>query len=145
LFIDPVQTASAMYAVAMQMRIHTEFSNHPAAFVTDQHGIIQRRAKTFSDRPRPADLLEELARNWPAKSAARESGSMKANQISVIVSPNPASRVRTVNRSQLVEHGLVQNRLALNRMERSGLDFHSCPSRTCLTYSQLMPSTEHLS
>ncbi|MCH7549503.1 MAG: hypothetical protein IH969_08235, partial [Candidatus Krumholzibacteriota bacterium] len=32
LLMDPTQTVSAMYGVAFQMRIHTEWSNRPATF-----------------------------------------------------------------------------------------------------------------
>jgi peroxiredoxin len=62
LLLDPAQTVSAAYGVAMQMRIHTELSNRPAAFVIDREGIIryQRRAATFSDRPSAEDLLAEV-------------------------------------------------------------------------------------
>jgi len=62
LLLDPTQTVSATYGVAMQMRVHTELSNRPAAFVIDRDGILryERRAKTFADRPSPADLLKEL-------------------------------------------------------------------------------------
>lgn len=62
LLLDPTLTVSATYGVAMQMRIHTELSNRPAAFVIDRAGVIryERRAKTFSDRPSPAELLEEV-------------------------------------------------------------------------------------
>jgi peroxiredoxin len=62
LLLDPTLTVSATYGVAMQMRIHTELSNRPAAFVIDRNGVIryERRAKTFSDRPSPAELLEEV-------------------------------------------------------------------------------------
>lgn len=62
LLVDPTLTVSATYGVAMQMRIHTELSNRPAAFVIDRAGSIryERRARTFSDRPSPADLLEEV-------------------------------------------------------------------------------------
>jgi peroxiredoxin len=62
LLLDPSLTVSATYGVAMQMRIHTELSNRPATFVIDRDGIVryERRAKTFSDRPTPADLLNEV-------------------------------------------------------------------------------------
>ena len=62
LLLDPTHTVSATYGVAMQMRIHTELSNRPASFVIDRDGVIryERRAKTFSDRPSPADLLDEV-------------------------------------------------------------------------------------
>jgi len=62
LLLDPAQTASAAYGVAMQMRIHTELSNRPASFVIDRQGVVryERRGKTFADRPTPADLLREV-------------------------------------------------------------------------------------
>jgi peroxiredoxin len=64
---DPTQTVSAAYGVAMQMRIHTEISNRPAAFVIDRDGVIryERRAKTFADRPSATDLLNEVAKLTP--------------------------------------------------------------------------------
>lgn len=57
---DPAQLVSATYGVAMQMRIHTEWSNRPATFVIDRSGIIRhaRRGTTYSDRPGPAKILE---------------------------------------------------------------------------------------
>ncbi len=62
LLLDPTLSVSATYGVAMQMRIHTELSNRPAAFVIDRDGILryEHRAKTFSDRPSPAELLDEV-------------------------------------------------------------------------------------
>ena len=62
LLLDPTQTVSATYGVAFQMRIHTELSNRPATFIIDKEGIIryERRAKTFGDRPSPAEIAEEL-------------------------------------------------------------------------------------
>ena len=44
------------------MQIHTEWSNRPASFVIDRQGIIRfaHRAKTFNDRPKADDLLDEL-------------------------------------------------------------------------------------
>src|SRR5262249_55530657 len=59
---DPAATVSATYAVAFQMNIHTEWSNRPATFIIDREGVIryERRGTTFSDRPKPADLLQEL-------------------------------------------------------------------------------------
>ncbi len=62
LLLDPSLTVSATYGVAMQMRVHTELSNRPAAFVIDKQGILryERRGQTFSDRPTPAELLEEV-------------------------------------------------------------------------------------
>lgn len=62
LLLDPTLTVSATFGVAMQMRIHTELSNRPAAFIIDRDGVIQysRRARTFSDRPSPEELLEEV-------------------------------------------------------------------------------------
>ena len=61
---DPAHTVSATYGVAFQMNIHTEWSNRPATFVIDKEGVIryQRRGKTYSDRPKPEELLQELDR-----------------------------------------------------------------------------------
>ncbi len=61
---DPAATVSATYGVAFQMNIHTEWSNRPATFVIDRDGVIryERRAKTYSDRPKPAEILKELDR-----------------------------------------------------------------------------------
>jgi peroxiredoxin len=46
------------------MNIHTEWSDRPATFVIDENGVIryERRGKTFSDRPKPEELLQELDR-----------------------------------------------------------------------------------
>ena len=62
LLLDPTLAVSATYGVAMQMRIHTEISNRPATFVVDRDGIIryERRALTFSDRPSPEEILEQV-------------------------------------------------------------------------------------
>lgn len=62
LLMDPSLTVSATYGVAFQMRIHTELSNRPATFILDQQGVIRyiRRAKTFSDRPSPDEVISEL-------------------------------------------------------------------------------------
>lgn len=59
---DPAFTVSATYGVAFQMGIHTEWSDRPATFVIDRSGVIRyaRRAKTFSDRPKPKEILAEL-------------------------------------------------------------------------------------
>ena len=64
LLADPSQTVSATYGVAFQMRIHTELSNRPATFVIDRDGILryERRAKTFADRPKPDEIINELKR-----------------------------------------------------------------------------------
>lgn len=60
---DPAHTVSATYGVAFQMNIHTEWSNRPATFLIDKNGVIrfERRGKTFSDRPKPDDLIREIA------------------------------------------------------------------------------------
>ena len=44
------------------MNIHTEWSNRPTTFILDKDGVIryERRAKTYSDRPKPEDILKEL-------------------------------------------------------------------------------------
>lgn len=61
---DPAHTVSATFGVAFQMNIHTEWSNRPATFVLDKDGVIryERCGKTFSDRPKPEELLRELDR-----------------------------------------------------------------------------------
>lgn len=62
LLLDANLLASAAYGVAFQMRIHTEWSNRPATFIVDKKGILRyaRRARTYSDRPRPSDVVGEL-------------------------------------------------------------------------------------
>jgi peroxiredoxin len=62
LLMDPALTVSATYGLAMQMKIHVEWSNRPATFLIDREGVIryERRAKTFSDRPKPDELVTEL-------------------------------------------------------------------------------------
>ena len=62
LLVDPSHTVSANYGVAFQMRIHTELCNRPATFLIDRDGVLRyaRRAKSFSDRPSPDDVLAEL-------------------------------------------------------------------------------------
>lgn len=64
MLMDPALTVSAMYGVAFQMRIHVEVSNRPATFVIDKDGLIRyaRRGKTFSDRPTPEQVVDELKR-----------------------------------------------------------------------------------
>jgi peroxiredoxin len=59
---DPANTVSATYGVAFQMNIHTEWSNRPATFILDTDGVIryERRGTTFSDRPKPEEILKEL-------------------------------------------------------------------------------------
>ena len=59
---DPAATVSATYGVAFQMNVHTEWSNRPATFIVDRDGMIryERRGKTFADRPKPDELLQEL-------------------------------------------------------------------------------------
>lgn len=61
---DPAHAVSATYGVALQMNIHTEWSNRPVTFVIDKDGVIryERRGKTYSDRPKPEELLQELDR-----------------------------------------------------------------------------------
>lgn len=61
---DPANTVSATYGVAFQMNIHTEWSNRPATFIIDREGVIryERRGKTYSDRPKPAEILKEVDR-----------------------------------------------------------------------------------
>jgi hypothetical protein len=62
LLTDNAHVVSALYGVAFQMRIHTEWSNRPATFIIDRQGILRyaRRAKTFGDRPTPEEILEQL-------------------------------------------------------------------------------------
>ena len=62
LLTDPSLTVSATYGVNFQMRIHTELSNRPATFVIDRAGTIcfEQRAKTFSDRPTPDEIVQVL-------------------------------------------------------------------------------------
>ena len=64
LLADPAQIVSATYGVAMQMRIHVEWSNRPATFIIDREGVIRyvKRATSFSDRPEPQEILVELKR-----------------------------------------------------------------------------------
>ena len=71
---DPAHTVSATYGVAFQMNIHTEWSNRPATFLIDKDGVIrfERRAKTFSDRPKPEDLLREIDRLDKPKPDSRD-------------------------------------------------------------------------
>ena len=59
---DPVNAVSAIYGVAFQMGIHTEWSNRPATFVIDKDGVIrfEKRGTAFGDRPKPADILAEI-------------------------------------------------------------------------------------
>ena len=59
---DPTHVVSATYGVAFQMRIHTEWSNRPATFIIDKKGTLRyaRLGRSFSDRPRPDDILKEL-------------------------------------------------------------------------------------
>lgn len=62
LLMDPSQTVSATYGVAFQMRIHTELSNRPATFIIDKAGVLRyaKRGTSFSDRPKPDQILAEL-------------------------------------------------------------------------------------
>jgi peroxiredoxin len=71
---DPACVVSAIYGVAFQMRVHTEWSNRPATFLVDSDGIIrfERRGTTYSDRPKPDELLAEIDR-LTKRGAAAES------------------------------------------------------------------------
>lgn len=71
---DPAHTISATYGTAFQMNIHTEWSNRPATFLIDKAGVIrfERRGQTFSDRPKPADLLREIDGLENVKPASRD-------------------------------------------------------------------------
>jgi peroxiredoxin len=62
LLTDGAHVVSAMYGVAFQMRIHTEWSNRPATFIIDRQGILryERRATAFGDRPTPDVILDQL-------------------------------------------------------------------------------------
>jgi len=62
LLLDSSLTVSAMYGVAFQMRIHTEWSNRPATFIIDREGIIRfaQLADTFNDRPNVKTIEAEL-------------------------------------------------------------------------------------
>ncbi|MCA9167390.1 MAG: redoxin domain-containing protein [Planctomycetales bacterium] len=62
LLLDPANTVSADYGVAMQMRVHTELSNRPATFIIDTAGQIRfvQRATTFADRPTIDRIVEVL-------------------------------------------------------------------------------------
>ena len=62
LLLDPSLTVTAAYGVPFQMRIHVEESTRPTTFIVDQNGILryEKRAKTFSDRPKPAEILAEI-------------------------------------------------------------------------------------
>lgn len=62
LLTDPGHLVSGVYGVAFQMRIHTEWSNRPATFIVDSHGMLQYAHKglSFGDRPKPADILKTL-------------------------------------------------------------------------------------
>ena len=61
---DPAHAVSATYGVAFQMKIHTEWSNRPATFIIDRDGKVrfEHRAKTYGDRPKPDEMLKELAK-----------------------------------------------------------------------------------
>lgn len=62
LLTDAALTASAIYGVAFQMRIHVEVSNRPATFIIDRQGVLRyaKRAETFADRPTPDEIVAEL-------------------------------------------------------------------------------------
>ena len=62
LLLDPSLTVTAAYGVAFQMSIHVEESSRPATFVIDKDGVLryEKRATSFSDRPKPEEILDEL-------------------------------------------------------------------------------------
>lgn len=62
LLMDPSLTVSANYGVPFQMRIHVEWSSRPTTFVIDKEGVIRfiKRSATYSDRPKPAEIVAEL-------------------------------------------------------------------------------------
>jgi len=62
LLLDPGLTVTASYGVAFQMRIHVEESTRPTTFIVDKEGVLryERRAKSYSDRPKPAEILAEI-------------------------------------------------------------------------------------
>ncbi len=64
LLIDPSLTVSATYGVAFGMRIHVEVSNRPATFIIDKQGVLRyaRLGTNFSDRPKPAEIIEQLGK-----------------------------------------------------------------------------------
>lgn len=56
---------SATYGVAFQMRIHTDTSNTPGAFLIDREGILRfahrgTGPRNFADRPEVEDTLREI-------------------------------------------------------------------------------------
>ncbi len=59
---DPASTVSASYGVAFQMQVHTERANRPATFIIDKQGVLRfaHRGKKYSDRPKLADIIDEL-------------------------------------------------------------------------------------
>jgi peroxiredoxin len=59
---DPAHAVSATYGAAFQMTVHTEVSNRPVTIIVDKNGVIryERRGKTYGDRPKPDDILQEL-------------------------------------------------------------------------------------
>ncbi len=61
---DPAHTVSATYGVAFQMKIHTAWSNRPATFIVDRDGMIryEKRGQSFGDRPKPKEILAQLAK-----------------------------------------------------------------------------------
>ena len=57
--------ASSRYGVAFQMRIHTDTSNTPGAFLIDREGILRfahigKGPRNFADRPELTDLLSAI-------------------------------------------------------------------------------------
>lgn len=62
LLMDPSLTVSGTYGVAFGMRIHVEESNRPATFVINKDGVVTyaKRGTSFSDRPKPEDIIKEL-------------------------------------------------------------------------------------
>ena len=64
LLLDPSLTVSAKYGVSFQMNIHVEVSNRPATFIIDKQGVLrfEHRGTSFSDRPSPDDIVNELKR-----------------------------------------------------------------------------------
>ena len=62
---DPAFLASSRYGVAFQMRIHTDTSNTPGAFVIDKAGVLRWShigvgPKNYSDRPTVEQTLEKV-------------------------------------------------------------------------------------
>ena len=71
LLMDPSLTVSAMYGVAFQMRVHTEWSNRPATFVIDRKGVIRfmKKGESFGDRPSAEQIVREIKKTLTRKAS----------------------------------------------------------------------------